>query len=82
MNSFELWKNEDMGMPEAVINTDSYTDALEKVLHNLGYYIIKQKKHKISGTSDGRSILDPGYAGQRAPLEPFGSIPRPAYHRE
>ena len=37
-----------MGMPEAVINTDSYTDALEKVLHNLGYYIIAQKKPVIS----------------------------------
>jgi len=48
MNSFELWNNEDMGMPEAVINTDSYTDALEKVLHNLGYYIIEQKKPVIS----------------------------------
>ena len=35
-------------MPEAVINTDSYTDALEKVLYNLGYYIIKQKKPVIS----------------------------------
>ena len=48
MNSFELWKNEDMGMPEALINTDSYTDALEKVLHNLGYYIKEQKKPVIS----------------------------------
>lgn len=48
MNSFELWKNEDMGMPEAVISTDSYTDALEKVLYNLGYYIIEQKKPVIS----------------------------------
>ena len=41
MISFELWKNEDMGMPDAVINTDSYTDALEKVLYNLDYYIIE-----------------------------------------
>ena len=48
MNSFELWKNEDMGMPEAVINTYSYTDALEKVLYNLGYYIKEQKKPVIS----------------------------------
>ena len=46
--NFELWKNEDMGMPEAVINTDSYTDALEKVLYNLGYYIKEQKKPVIS----------------------------------
>ena len=46
--NFELWKNEDMAMPEAVINTDSYTDALEKVLYNLGYYIKEQNKPVIS----------------------------------